>query len=340
MNGPTRFVALALLLTAIACSTDNAPASAPSPPSTGAGTTPAPSSPTPEPSTPTPAPSTPAPAPSPTPAPAPSPTPAPSPSPTPAPSPPTGGGAPPAFAGEAYSATDGSGAAFNRSSLSLNVSGTGSLLRVAWHAEYDGGLPDGWTVTANGTPGTLMVDTNGYTGGDGNRRFRIYYWLNPTPGPNTIVVANPYNGDNELAVSAILLTGVAQPGPLGEVVRDVSTNGRTGESETVPTTTSDLVVHVIADATLVRGTLGPGETSLSVANDGNQKLNAGDGDASLWIASKPGTSPTTTVSSSGWPSGPAPSPRPLNGVVIVVHGATGVASANTARGVAQRGRSR
>ena len=46
-----------------------------------------------------------------------------------------------------------------------------------------------------------MVDTNGYTGGDGNRRFRIYYWLNPTPGPNTIVVANPYNGDNELAVS-------------------------------------------------------------------------------------------------------------------------------------------
>ena len=241
---------------------------------------------------------------------------------TPAPSPPPtgGGGAPPAFAGEANSATDGSGAAFNRSSLSLNVSGTGSLLLVAWHAEYDGGLPDGWTVTANGTPGTLMVDTNGYTGGDGNRRFRIYYWLNPTPGPNTIVVANPYNGDNELAVSAILLTGVAQQGALGEIVGDVSTNDRTGESETVPTTTSDLVVHVIADATLVRGTLGPGETSLSVANDGNQKLNAGDGDASLWIASKPGTSPTTTVSSSGWPGGPSPSPRPLNGVAIVVHG--------------------
>ena len=141
-------------------------------------------------------------------------------------------------------------------------------------------------------------------------------------------------------MSAILLTGVAQPGPLGEVVRDVSTNGRTGESETVPTTTNDLVVHVIADATLVRGTLSPGETSLSVANDGNQKLNAGDGDASLWIASKPGTSPTTTVSSSGWPSGPAPSPRPLNGVAFVVHGASAVASANAARSLPQRGRSR
>jgi len=244
------------------------------------------------------------------------------------------------FAGQANSATDGAGAAFNRSSLSLNVSGTGTLLIVAWHAEFDGGAPDAWTVTANGTPGTLMVDTNGYTGGDGNRRFRIYYWLNPAPGPNTIVVANPFNGPNELAVSAILLTGVAQSGALGEVVRDVSTNGRTGESETVPTTAGDLVLHVIADATLVRGMLGPGETSLSVANDGNQKLNGGDGDASLWIASKPGTSPTTTVSSSGWPSGPAPSPRPLNGVAIVVHGASVVASANTARGVAQRGRSR
>ena len=332
MNGPTRFVALALLLSAIACSSDTTPASTPSPPSTGGGTTSTPASPTPAPSTPAPAPSTPTPAPS-------TPTPAPS-TPAPAPSPTGGGGATPAFAGEADSATDGAGSAFNRSSLSLNVSGTGTLLIVAWHAEFDGGLPDGWTVTANGTPGTLLVDTNGYTGGDGNRRFRIYYWLNPAPGPNTIVVANPYNGANELAVSAILLTGVAQPGPLGDVVRDVSTNGRTSESETVPTTTSDLVVHVIADATLVRGTLGSGEMSLSVANDGNQKLNAGDGDASLWIASKPGTSPTTTVSSSGWPTGPAPSPRPLNGVAIVVHGASVVASANAARSLPQRGRSR
>src|SRR5262249_23631334 len=73
---------------------------------------------------------------------------------TPAPSPPPtgGGGAMPAFAGEAHSATDGAGPAFNSSSLSLNVSGTGNLLIVAWHAEFDGGLPDGWTVTANGTP--------------------------------------------------------------------------------------------------------------------------------------------------------------------------------------------
>ena len=233
--------------------------------------------------------------------------------------------------GEAHSATDGSGVAFNRSSLSLNVNGTGTLLIVAWHAEYDDGLPDGWTVTAIDTPGTLMVDTNGYTGGDGNRRFRIYYWLNPPSGPNTIVVANPSNGDNELAVSAILLTGVAQAGPLGAVVGDVSTSDRTGESETVPTTTSDLVVHVIADALFTRGALGPGETSRSIANDGGHQQ---DGDASLWISTKPGNAGTTTVSSSGWAS------RVINGVAIVVHGATGMASANTARGVPQRGRSR
>src|SRR5215831_1982309 len=229
----------------------------------------------------------------------------------PSPSPSPGGGSVPAFAGEAHSATDGAGEAFNRSSLSLNVSGTGTLLLVAWHAEFDGGLPDGWTVTANGTPGTLMVDTNGYTGGDGNRRFRIYYWVNPSPGPNTIVVANPYNGANELAVSAVLLTGVFPSGPLGAVVRDVSTSNRTGESETVSTTASDLVVHVIADGLFVRGTLGSGETSRSIANDGGHQQ---DGDASLWISTRPGSAGTTTVSSSGWAS------RVINGVAIVVHG--------------------
>jgi hypothetical protein len=222
-----------------------------------------------------------------------------------------GTGSLPAFAGEANSATDGAGAAFNRASLSLNVSGANTLLLAAWHAEFDGGLTDAWTVTANGTPGTLLVDTNGYTGGDGNRRFRIYYWRNPTPGPNTIVVANPYNGANELAVSAILLTGVAQDGPLGAVVRDISTSARTGESETVATTTSDLVVHVIADALFVRGMLGGGETSRSIANDNGHQQ---DGDASLWISTKPGNAGTTTVSSSGWAS------RVINGVAIVVHG--------------------
>jgi len=256
---PTRFIALAMLLAAVACgSSSSAPAAS---------------------------------------------------SPSPSPSP--GGGSVPAFAGEANSATDGAGEAFNRSSLTLNVSGTGTLLVLAWHAEFDGGLPDGWTVTANGTPGTPMVETNGYVGGDGNRRFRIYYWVNPTPGPNNIVVANPYNGANELAVSAVVLTGVRQSGPLGAVVRDVSTSARTGESETVPTTTGDLVVHVIADGLFVRGTLGIGETSRSIANDGGHQQ---DGDASLWISTKPGGGGSTTVSSSGWAS------RVINGVAIVVHG--------------------
>jgi hypothetical protein len=79
---------------------------------------------------------------------------------TPMPSPPSpGSGSVPVFAGEANSATDGAGAAFNRASLSLNVSGANTLL-AAWHAEFDGGLPDGWTVTANGVPGTPIVDTN------------------------------------------------------------------------------------------------------------------------------------------------------------------------------------
>ncbi|HXJ72237.1 MAG TPA: proprotein convertase P-domain-containing protein, partial [Candidatus Dormibacteraeota bacterium] len=116
---------------------------------------------------------------------------------------------------------------------------------------------------------------------------------------------------NELAVSAILLTNAAQINPLGDVAVDVSTHLRSAESETVNAVASDLIVHVIADRLIVRGALGPGETSRSVANDG---AHPADGDASLWISTKPGTAPTTTVSSSNWTN------SILNGVAIVVHG--------------------
>ena len=218
----------------------------------------------------------------------------------------------PAFVVEAHSATDGSGAAFNQSTLSLNVSGPNTLLIVAWHSEFDGGMPDSWSVTCNGAAGTEIVDTNGYTGGDGNRRFRIYYWRSPAPGTNTIVVSNPSAGANELAVSAVLFSNVSQISPMGTPVLDVSTTARTGESEAVGTSATDLVVHVIADALFTRGALGSGETSRSVANDGGHQA---DGDASLWISTKPGGASTTTVSSSGWAS------RVINGVGIAVHGA-------------------
>jgi hypothetical protein len=196
--------------------------------------------------------------------------------------------------------------------LSLTVSGTNTLLLAAWHAEFDAGFPDSWSVTSNGVPGTLIVDTDGYTGGAGNRRFRIYYWLNPPPGDTTVVVTNPpaNTTNNELAVSVVLLDNVSQANPLGAIVLDVSTSARTGESETVPTTTDDLVVHVIADGLFIRGTLGDGETSRSVANDG---IHQQDGDASLWIATKPGEPGSTTVSSSGWAS------RVINGAAIVLH---------------------
>jgi hypothetical protein len=217
----------------------------------------------------------------------------------------------PVFVTETHSATDGAGPEFNSSTLTINVSGTNTLLIAAWHSEFDGGLPDSWSVQDNGLPGTEIVDTDGYTGGAGNRRFRIYYWVNPAPGTNTVVVSNPYTGANELAVSVILLNHVSQATPIGTPVLDVSTASRTEESETVPTKPTDLVIHVIADALLTRGTLGSGETSVSIANDGHHPA---DGDASLWISTKPGNSGSTTVSSSGWAS------RTLNGVGIAVHG--------------------
>jgi hypothetical protein len=231
----------------------------------------------------------------------------------------------PVFVSEAHSAVEGpSGTSVNSSTLNLNVSGPNPLILLAWHAELDGGIPDGWTVTNNGVPGTKIVDTDGYFGGAGNRRFRIYYWKNLAPGTNTLSVAlndatGVYTGPNELAVSAILLNNVDQTNPIRAIATDVSATARTGESETVTSTTSDLVVHVIAEALLTTGTLGAGETSVSLANDGKHPA---DGDASLWLSTKPGQAGTTTVSSSGWAS------RVINGVAIAVSGAPSSAAAD------------
>jgi fibronectin type 3 domain-containing protein len=229
--------------------------------------------------------------------------------------------APPTFVREAHSATDGCcGLAFNNSTLTLNVTGENRLLIVAWHAEWDGGQlpvptppdPGAWSVTNNGVPGTVLLEANGYEGGEGNKRFRIYYWLNPPLGVNTIQVSNPNTGPNELTVVATLFNNVDQNVPIGDLALDASLTPRGSETETVNTTTTDLVLHVIADALYVTGTLGPGQTSIVRANDGQHQES---GDASLWFSTKPGASPTTTVSSSGWAS------RVLSGVAIVLHGA-------------------
>jgi Concanavalin A-like lectin/glucanases superfamily len=190
---------------------------------------------------------------------------------------------PPAFSIETHSSTDGCcGLFYNNATLSLNVTGNNTILIVAWHSEWDGGPgatptppdPEAWSVTNNGVPGTVVVEANGYTGADGNRRFRIYYWLNPAPGINTINVSNPNTGANELSVVGMLFTNVDQTNPIGDVGLDVSTIERSSETETVNSTSNDLVLHVIADALDVRGTLGPGGTAVAMANDGLHRFPA------------------------------------------------------------------
>jgi chitodextrinase len=232
------------------------------------------------------------------------------------------GTAPPVFVAEAHSATDGCcGLEYNNTTLTVNVTGSNNILIAAWHAEWDGTFgevpfppdPGAWSVTNNGVPGTVLLETNGYTGADGNRRFRIYYWLNPPQGINTVRVSNPNMGPNELSVAALLFTNVNQINPIGDVVLDTSMTPRSAESETVTTTPQDLVVHVIADAVYLRGNLGAGETEIVRVNDGAHQAS---GDASLLISTKPGQVPATTVSSSGWWL-----PRILSGVAIVLHGA-------------------
>ena len=69
----------------------------------------------------------------------------------------------------------------NRASVSLKVSGTNTLLLAAFHTELDGGDTN-WSATDNGVPGTLLVITDGYNGGAGNQRFRIWYLAESSPG--------------------------------------------------------------------------------------------------------------------------------------------------------------
>ena len=89
------------------------------------------------------------------------------------------------------------------------------------------------------------------------------------PPPDAAALATYYPSDyrpHAAAVSVILFGNVAQANPLGAIALDVLPSARTSESEMVPTTTNDLVVRVIADALIVRGTtLGNGETPRSVA---------------------------------------------------------------------------
>ena len=223
-----------------------------------------------------------------------------------------GGGTAPTFVAEAHFATDSAsnpGVPYDHATLSINVTGSNTLLIAAWHAEHATGTD--WTVTDNGTPGTEIVNTDGYGEPAGNHLFRIYYWLHPPSGTNSVSVSTTYTGANELAFATVLFNNVSQTTPLGAPVLDVSATARTSESETVATVSNDLVLHVIADGLFTRGTLGSGETSISVANDG---FHTQDGDASLWFATKSPSSSSTTVSSSGWAS------RVINGVGIAIHG--------------------
>ena len=225
--------------------------------------------------------------------------------------------APPSFVSEAHSSSDGCcGLEYNNTALTIDVTGTNRLLIAVWHSEWDGTPnpaptppdPEAWSVTNNGVPGTLFVESNGYREATDNRRFRIYYWVNPPLGENIVRVSNPNTGPNELAAAALLFNNVDQLDPLSVQVNQ-SLVARTSESETVSTALTDLVLHVIANGLDNVGTIGPGETSRAIVNDNFNK-----GDASLWLTTKPGEDPTTTVSSSGWAD------LILNAAAIVLHG--------------------
>lgn len=224
----------------------------------------------------------------------------------------------PTFASEGNTATDGSGTAFNQSTIPVTISGPNPLLIAVRHSEFgnDFGARNLWTATFNGVPGRRLVTTDGYHGGAANELFCVYYWVNPPAGTHDLVVTLTDSAggvasiDQELAVSAVLLNNVAQVlYPFRDVDVDVDPAARTGESVTVSSLATDLVCHVIANSLTSKGTLGAGETSRSIADDGSD-------DASIWFTTKNGGAGTTTVSSSGWTA-----TWPVQGIAFAVMGA-------------------
>lgn len=205
----------------------------------------------------------------------------------------------PLAASAGFTATDGSGSAFNTSTISIPVSGADTLLLAFAHVEFNDAGDQNWEFTFNGINGRQFFDTDGYSGGLGNRRLRAFYWTAPTAGTHNLVVqitAAPGVAatlDNELAVAAVLVTGAAQTFyPFRSTGKDISATPRSGETETVTSSVTDLVLHAIAHSISTPGTLGAGETLIVNANDG-------DGDASVLVSKKAGAA-SVTVSSSGW----------------------------------------
>lgn len=200
-----------------------------------------------------------------------------------------------------FTATDGAGTSFNQSTIAVTVGGPNPMLVACWHSEFaDASKSYRDDFVYNGVLGRLFYDTRGYH--DANT-LRCAYWIGSmlTTGTHDLVVTLGPRGvapgnAQELTVQALLFNNVAPVlYPFRDTQKDISTSNRSSETETLSSTASDLVVHIIASSLATAGTLGSGETAIVNANDATD-------DASLYISTKAGGASTTTVSSSGWAS--------------------------------------
>lgn len=217
----------------------------------------------------------------------------------------------PSYASGAFTATDSADGGhpaqfFNISTQSVTI-GAGQALIAFVHSEFPAtALNSIWIQrgTYAGMPGRLIVLTDGYSGGVGNKKYWVWIWAAPTVGTANLVIdiqdiaTNVTDsGANELTVAYAVFNNAAQITlPIRSVTKDISAANRTSETEIVTSGNTDLILHAIASGLQVVGALGAGETSRIVANE------AGKDNASILVSTKAGAAGTTTVSSTGWAS--------------------------------------
>lgn len=240
-----------------------------------------------------------------------------------------GGASGPSFVSQANfvvdSAVTGISGDGNHATLSMNITGSNTLLVACWEVEFDGSLSEfdavGWEFRFNGIWGRQFYGTQGYAGGaSNNHRLRCAYWTNPTAGTHDLVIVLTAGVPgvsatiaNEIGVCAVLFNNAAQTyWPFRDTQKDISATTRTSETETVTSSTTDLVVHVMASSHAVIGTIGAGETTVS------QTANAGADITNVLVTTKAGTS-SVTVGSTGWPT--TPTPFPLEGLAFSIKAA-------------------
>lgn len=199
-----------------------------------------------------------------------------------------GGACSPAYVSQTNFATTGT---VSGHPFTINATSSGGAIVVGVSVYSGAGPPITCTNLTAGVGGEAVALTNSYNTANG---FAVFVFTNPPSGNNVIWVTNTTGGNfTEFGAGVAFFSCVNTTGPIGAPVTQYQA-ATTSESESVTGTSSSLFVHVISHGASSLGTLGGGETQIFSSN--------ADGNAATRMSWKAGSA-STTVSSSGWPSG-------------------------------------